>query len=126
MKANSRELSDAGLVQASQKLLVSGDYLNTAAGHVGEQDAKIWSDYGSFLFKNGLLTDADGKALTTEPDWTTYYTNAYLPAARPGTEDDHELTPAGGAGIPSPLDELGRLLRGQSPAGSARPGWTWN
>jgi ABC-type nitrate/sulfonate/bicarbonate transport system substrate-binding protein len=84
VKANSRELGDAGLVEASQKLLVSGGYLNTAAGSVGVQDAKIWSDYGSFLFKNGLLTDAKGKALTTEPDWTTYYTNAYLPNSTSG------------------------------------------
>ncbi|MBT0769991.1 ABC transporter substrate-binding protein [Kineosporia sp. J2-2] len=79
VKANSTQLTDAELVRASQKLLADDGYLNTEKGSVGAQDEKFWDDYGSFLYDNGLLTDADGKKLTAEPDWTTYYTNDYLP-----------------------------------------------
>ncbi|MFD6108227.1 ABC transporter permease, partial [Nocardia salmonicida] len=31
-----------------------------------------------FLYRGGLLTGSDGKPLTTEPDWSTYFTNEYL------------------------------------------------
>lgn len=67
------------LVIQSQALLASGGYLKDANGNVGHQDPALWATYGSFLFTNGLLVDGDGKKLATEPDWTTYYTNAYLP-----------------------------------------------
>jgi len=67
------------LVTQSQALLASGGYLKDANGNVGHQDPSLWSKYGTFLYSNGLLVDGDGKKLTVEPDWTTYYTNAYLP-----------------------------------------------
>jgi len=67
------------LVTQSQALLASGGYLKDANGNVGHQDPALWATYGSFLFTNGLLVDGDGKKITVEPDWTTYYTNAYLP-----------------------------------------------
>ncbi|MCE0535253.1 ABC transporter substrate-binding protein [Kineosporia rhizophila] len=78
VQANKAQLSDAELVRASQNLLASEGYLNTEAGHVGVQDEEFWKNYGSFLYENGRLTDSDGKALTAEPDWTTYYSNDYL------------------------------------------------
>jgi hypothetical protein len=28
----------------------------------------------------GALTNANGTRITTPPDWSTYFTNAYLPA----------------------------------------------
>ena len=68
------------LVTQSQELLASGGYLKDANGNVGHQDPALWAKYGSFLFTNGLLADGDGKTLAAEPDWTTYYTNDYLPA----------------------------------------------
>lgn len=67
------------LVIDSQALLASGGYLTDANGNVGHQDPALWSKYGSFLYSNGLLADGDGKKLTAEPDWTTYYSNDYLP-----------------------------------------------
>lgn len=67
------------LVTESQALLASGGYLKDANGNVGQQDPALWSKYGTFLYSNGLLADGDGKKLTVEPDWTTYYTNDYLP-----------------------------------------------
>ncbi|GAB3278096.1 ABC transporter substrate-binding protein [Kineosporia babensis] len=79
VKANSSQLGDAELVRASQKVLADEGYLNTEAGKVGAQDPQFWTGYGSFLYENGLLTDTDGKALSAEPDWSTYYSNDYLP-----------------------------------------------
>lgn len=67
------------LVIDSQALLASGGYLTDPNGNVGHQDPALWSKYGSFLYSNGLLAGGDGKKLTAEPDWTTYYSNDYLP-----------------------------------------------
>jgi ABC-type nitrate/sulfonate/bicarbonate transport system substrate-binding protein len=67
------------LVYQSQELLASGGYLTNAEGQVGPQSAVMWTRYGDFLYSNGLLVDGSGKKLTEPPDWSTYYTNAYLP-----------------------------------------------
>jgi hypothetical protein len=39
----------------------------------------VWKGYVRFLFTAGVLTDADGKKLTRAPDYSSYFTNAYLP-----------------------------------------------
>ncbi len=75
--------SNPQLVIDSQALLVSGGYLKNAQGGVGTQDSNEWEKYGLFLYSNGLLADGSGTKLVTEPDWSTYYTNAYLPASNP-------------------------------------------
>jgi ABC-type nitrate/sulfonate/bicarbonate transport system substrate-binding protein len=79
--ANPGVFTDEQLVFRSQELLASGGYLKDAQGNVGTQSPEIWEQYGSFLFDNGLLADNEGNALATEPDWTTYYTNDFLPSA---------------------------------------------
>ena len=78
--ANPGVFSNSELVVQSQQLLASGGYLKDANGKVGRQDPQMWSKYGSFLYSNGLLVDGSGNKLTAEPDWTTYYTNDYLPS----------------------------------------------
>jgi len=78
---NAAFLTNHALVIESEQLLASGGYLKNAKGQVGTQDPTIWQKYGNFLFTNGLLTDANGKKVTTEPDWSTYWTNSYLPTA---------------------------------------------
>ena len=78
--ANPGVFSNPELVVQSQQLLASGGYLKDASGMVGRQDPQMWSKYGSFLYSNGLLVDGSGSKLTTAPDWTTYYTNDYLPS----------------------------------------------
>jgi ABC-type nitrate/sulfonate/bicarbonate transport system substrate-binding protein len=83
VKANPAQLTNPELVEKSQQLLVDGGYLTATKGEVGTQSDKIWLDYGSFLFTNGLLADADGKPLTTAPDWSSFYSNAYLPTETP-------------------------------------------
>ena len=54
-------------------------YYKDRAGHVGTQTLGVWKGYVGFLFAAGVLTDADGKKLTSAPDYSSYFTNAYLP-----------------------------------------------
>lgn len=70
------------LVFASEELLAAENYRRAANGRVGAQQARIWSEYGDFLFDNGLLADASGQPLARRPQWTQYWTNDDLP---PGT-----------------------------------------
>lgn len=79
--ANKSAFPNPELVYQSQQALVDGGYLRDDKGQVGYQSAEHWSAYGDFLYGNGLLSDANGKKLTAKPDWTTYYTNDYLPKA---------------------------------------------
>ena len=81
IKANPGVFKQPQLVYQSQALLTSGGYLRNAKGQVGPASPQVWKKYGNFLYSNGLLVDGNGKKLTSEPDWSTYYTNAYLPAA---------------------------------------------
>ena len=69
------------LVAASQQMLVKGHYLTDAQGRVGHQQLDRWKAYGEFLFRNGLLADARGNPLTVEPDWSTYFSDTYLPTS---------------------------------------------
>jgi ABC-type nitrate/sulfonate/bicarbonate transport system substrate-binding protein len=58
---------------AGQKLLVDGN------GKVGTQTVEEWTGYSSFLYEQGLLVDAKGKALTAAPDYASLFTNDFLP-----------------------------------------------
>jgi len=71
--------SQTTLVDESATLLARSYYLD-AAGVAGPQTTAEWAGYGNLLFDAGALTDANGARVTTRPDWSTYYTNAYLPA----------------------------------------------
>jgi ABC-type nitrate/sulfonate/bicarbonate transport system substrate-binding protein len=77
---NESALKKPELVIESEELLAK-EYRKDAQGRIGLQDPTVWQNYGGFLYKNGLLVDGKGKKLTTEPDWTTYYTNDYVPAS---------------------------------------------
>ena len=46
---------------------------------MGTQTLRVWKGYVGFLYRSGVLTDADGNRLKTPPDYASYYTNAYLP-----------------------------------------------
>lgn len=58
---------------AAQKLYVD------AAGVVGPQTLATWNASSGYLYDLGVLAGPDGKPLTTRPDFSTYFTNAYLP-----------------------------------------------
>lgn len=69
-------LTNEALVKASLKALIDGHYLKTADGRSGMVDPAKAQAIGNFLFKNGVLLDAQGVALKAEPDFAGYYTNA--------------------------------------------------
>lgn len=71
--------SQATLVNESTQLLARSYYLDSA-GVAGPQATAEWAGYGNLLFDAGALSDANGARITRRPDWSTYYTNAYLPA----------------------------------------------
>jgi ABC-type nitrate/sulfonate/bicarbonate transport system substrate-binding protein len=71
--------SQTKLVDESAALLARSYYLDPA-GVAGPETTAEWAGYGNLLFDAGALTDANGNRITTRPDWSTYFTNAYLPA----------------------------------------------
>nr|WP_240189088.1 ABC transporter substrate-binding protein [Nakamurella flavida] len=79
IKANPGAFTDEDLVKESQRTLAA-DLLKSADGTVGPQDAAQWSAFGRFLFDAGVLVDADGAPLTTEPDFGSYFTTDLLTA----------------------------------------------
>lgn len=74
IEANPGFFTDTDLVVESQRMLSDG-YLTDDAGQVGTQTEETWQRYGRLLVDNGLLDGPDGRPLTTEPDWTEYFTD---------------------------------------------------
>ncbi|WP_414961804.1 ABC transporter substrate-binding protein [Gordonia lacunae] len=79
--ANPGAFNDEKLVVESQRMLAA-EYMKDATGKVGGQTLDQWAGNSGFLYRSGLLTGPDGAPLTTEPDWSTYFTNDYLDASR--------------------------------------------
>lgn len=79
LDANRQALKDPQLVEQSQQLIADDGYFADDTAQIGVQDPEVWRAYGEFLFSNGLLADGDGKKLAAEPDWSSYFTNEYLP-----------------------------------------------
>ncbi|MFJ2837788.1 ABC transporter substrate-binding protein [Nocardia sp. NPDC087230] len=75
--ANPGAFTDEKLVFESQRMLAE-QFMKDAQGTVGTQTVEQWSANSGFLYRSGLLTGPDGKPLTTEPDWSTYFTDEYL------------------------------------------------
>jgi ABC-type nitrate/sulfonate/bicarbonate transport system substrate-binding protein len=67
------------LPAASQAYMTEQGLLTDAAGAVGTQTLATWTGYSSFLYDQGLLVDANGKALTAPPDYATLFTTDFLP-----------------------------------------------
>jgi ABC-type nitrate/sulfonate/bicarbonate transport system substrate-binding protein len=76
--ANSAFLTDPDLIHASVRTLVEGDYLRSADGKIGLIDPAKIEAMGAFLFASGILKDAEGRALQEEPDFSAWFTNAYM------------------------------------------------
>jgi ABC-type nitrate/sulfonate/bicarbonate transport system substrate-binding protein len=71
--ANPQLPVDSANYLAAQKL-----YLNPT-GVVGPETLATWNAYSGWLYDQGVLAGPDGKPLTVRPDFSTYFTNAYLP-----------------------------------------------
>ena len=76
-KENPEILTDLEFLKKSQRML-SEKYMLDENGKFGHQTQEHWADLGQFLFDNGLLVDASDTPLTTEPDWSTYFTDEYV------------------------------------------------
>jgi ABC-type nitrate/sulfonate/bicarbonate transport system substrate-binding protein len=68
------------LVMKSAQLEAS-QYYKDSDGRIGYQSALRWQQLTEFMFKNGILTDASGKAIKAAPKVSTLFTNDYLPAS---------------------------------------------
>ncbi|WP_446226431.1 ABC transporter substrate-binding protein [Nocardia sp. IBHARD005] len=75
--ANPGAFNDEKLVFDSQRMLAE-QFMKDPDGRVGTQTVEQWSANSRFLYRSGLLNGPDGKPLTTEPDWSTYFTDDYL------------------------------------------------
>ena len=71
--ANPKLPLDSARFLATNKLYVN------EAGLVGPQTLDRWTAYSSFLYREGLLSDGNGKPLTASPDYSKLFTNAFLP-----------------------------------------------
>ncbi|HEY0814045.1 MAG TPA: ABC transporter substrate-binding protein [Pseudonocardia sp.] len=71
--ANPGVFTEPELVTRSQDMLAQR-YLKNGSGRVGTQTAATWSGFSGFLYGAGVLTGADGKPLTTRPDFATWFT----------------------------------------------------
>jgi ABC-type nitrate/sulfonate/bicarbonate transport system substrate-binding protein len=67
------------LPKASARLLSTEGYYVDDSGRVGRQTLERWQGYSGFLYEQGLLVDIDGKPLTSPPDYSTLFTNDFLP-----------------------------------------------
>ncbi|MDF2799644.1 MAG: transporter ATP-binding protein [Devosia sp.] len=79
--AHSDALLDRDFVRASLQALIDGHYLQAENGAVGVIDPAKMEAMGTFLFEAGILKDGDGNPLAAKPDFSGYYTNAYLDEA---------------------------------------------
>jgi ABC-type nitrate/sulfonate/bicarbonate transport system substrate-binding protein len=83
--ANPGVFSNPKLVYASADLLAKKYYADPN-GKFGCQTLARWSEYPKWLYGHGILKDPNGKALSSEPNYATFFTTAYEPAACAGTQ----------------------------------------
>ncbi|MDB5614119.1 MAG: hypothetical protein JWQ22_1772 [Devosia sp.] len=76
--ANVDVLLDRDFVRASLQALIDGHYLKAEDGAVGTIDPSKMDAVGTFLFDACILKDGNGAPEKAKPDFTTYYSNAYL------------------------------------------------
>ena len=69
---------DNGLVYASQDYL-SAQYA-TGAKCWGQQTLDKWTNYPRFMYAHNAVQDANGNPITTQPDYSAFFTNQFLPS----------------------------------------------
>ena len=65
-------------VESAQFLATERLYVDPT-GKVGRQTLEQWTGYSKFLFDQGLLAGPDGKPLALPPDYSSLFTNEFLP-----------------------------------------------
>jgi len=81
IQANKSVLGTQRQLVLDSARLEADQYYKDAAGQIGYQSEARWQALTDFMFRNGILTDASGKPITTEPKVATLFTNAYLPSS---------------------------------------------
>jgi len=81
IQANESVLAPQKTLVDESAALEAAQYYKDPSGQIGVQTQQRWQALTDFLFKNGILTNAAGKPLKTEPNVSTLFTNAYLPAS---------------------------------------------
>lgn len=80
--ANADAALDRDFVRASLQALIDGHYLKAESDVIGTIDPAKMDAVGTFLFEARILKDGNGAAVAVKPDFTTYYSNAYLDSAQ--------------------------------------------
>lgn len=81
IKANESVLGTQRTLVAESAQLEASQYYKDDAGQIGYQSEARWQELTDFMFENGILTDASGKAIAAAPDIAKLFTNDYLPAS---------------------------------------------
>jgi ABC-type nitrate/sulfonate/bicarbonate transport system substrate-binding protein len=81
IQANEAALSGSRALVLESAQLEAGQYYTNADGQVGIQTYQNWKALTDFMFQNGILTNAAGKAIGSEPSISALFTNDYLPAS---------------------------------------------
>jgi ABC-type nitrate/sulfonate/bicarbonate transport system substrate-binding protein len=76
--SNPGVFTNEDLVYESNKLLADKYWLDPN-GRFGCQNLNTWTEYPTFLYKNKVLKDPDGNDLTSPPEFSSLFTNDYLP-----------------------------------------------
>ncbi|MGQ5720034.1 ABC transporter substrate-binding protein [Pseudochrobactrum asaccharolyticum] len=79
IRGNQDVLTDDKLIRASLKALNDGHFLRDSNGTIGNMRPETMLALGEFLFKAGILYDKEGAVLQEKPDFSSYFTNDFLP-----------------------------------------------
>ena len=79
IRGNQDVLTDDKLIRASLKALNDGHFLRDSDGTIGKMRPETMLALGEFLFKAGILYDKEGAVLQEKPDFSSYFTNDFLP-----------------------------------------------
>jgi ABC-type nitrate/sulfonate/bicarbonate transport system substrate-binding protein len=71
--------ANLALPRDSAAFLAAHQLYVDAGGKVGSETNQQWAAYSGYLYDQGVLAGPDGKPLKSRPDFSTYFTNAYLP-----------------------------------------------
>lgn len=78
IKANPEQLTKLRDLTHESARVMAEQYYVREGFEIGAANPGIWEEYGQFLLDSGFLFDAQGQKVTIAPDWSVYYTDAFL------------------------------------------------